>query len=170
MKRKLFIVLAMAFLVFSLTACLEQNKAAQVAQKTAYASSREILFRSDAGSKAAKDIDAKFADRRKALAAMEADLVKLQDEVKAAGDKSPKLAEFQAKAAKFQEERGKLYQEASQEESRQLQPIADKITRAIADYAKEKGIQIVQERPALLFLDPSLDITNDIIKKVNETK
>jgi len=171
MKKKLFTVLAVAFLTFSLTACLEQNKTAQAAQnKTVYAASREILFKSNAGAQAAKEIDAKFADRRKALDAMGADLVKLQNEVKPLGEKSPKFADFQAKAAQFQQERNKLIQDTAQEESRQFQPIADKITKLINDYAKEKGIQIVQERPALLFLDPSLDITGDIIKKLNESK
>ena len=44
---------------------------------------------------------------------------------------------------------------------------ADKIAKVLSDYAKEKGLQGIQERGLYVYIDSSMDITSEIIKRVN---
>jgi len=152
-------------LVLSLCAspCMAQTKLAVI-------NSREVLTRCDDGAKAVKAIEAKFADRKAQMAALEQEVLRLQEEVKAKGEKSPKNQEFRTKLAKFREADQLFRQDVKQEESQKFKPIADKIAKVLSDYAKEKGLQGIQERGLYVYIDPGMDISSEIIKRVNRAK
>jgi len=111
-----------------------------------------------------------FAERRKQMATLEQELVKLQEEAKAKGDKSPAATQLQTKFQKFREEDQKFKQDLNQEEGIKLKPVADKIGKVISDYAKSKGISAVQEKGSFVYYDYSMDITDEFIKLVNKEK
>ena len=151
------------FVCFLASPCLAQTKMAVI-------NTRDVLTKCDEGAKAVKAIEAKFADRKAQMATLEQEVLKLQEEVKAKGEKSPKLAEFKAKLAKYREADQMFRQDVSQEESQKFKPLADKIAKIINDYAKEKGLTGIQERSLYVYVAPGMDITDDIIKKVNQAK
>jgi outer membrane protein len=159
-----YFCIAVAMLLALLSApCFAQTKIAVI-------NSREVLTKCDLGVQALKDIDAKFADRKKMMAATQQELRTLQEEVKSAGEKSPKFKEFQTMLNKFREDDQKFRQDVSQDEAQKIKPIAEKVNKILADYAKEKGLQGIQEKSTYVYLDPAMDVTDEIIKRVNQEK
>jgi len=156
-------LVSVMFVVFLAAPCLAQTKLAVI-------NSRDVLTKCDLGVQAIKDIDAKFADRKKTMADMQQEVVRLQEEVKPKGDKSPKAQELQTKFNKFREEDQKFRQDLNQEEAQKFKPIADKVNKVLSVYAKEKGLQGIQERSTYVYVDPELDVTDEIIKRVNLEK
>ena len=162
MKFRYCIVTAFVMCLFA-SPCLAQTKLAVI-------NSREVLTQCDDGAKAVKAIEAKFADRKAQMAALEQEVLRLQEEVKAKGEKSPKSQEFKTKLVRFREADQRYRQDVKQEESQKFKPIADKIAKVLSDYAKEKGLQGIQERGLYVYIDPSMDISSEIIKRVNRAK
>lgn len=155
--------LSVMLLATSALPCLAQTKFAVI-------NTREILTKCEPGAQAIAAIQNSFAERRKEMAAKEQELLKLQEEVKAKGEKSPAATQLQTKFQKFREDDQKFKQDLSQEEGIKLKPVADKINKVISDYAKSKGISGVQERAGFVYYDYSMDITDEIIKLVNQEK
>ena len=141
---------------------------AQAQTRIAVINTRDVLTKCEPGAQAISAIQNSFAERRKQMSGLEQELRKLQEEAK--GEKSPAASQMQAKLQKFREEDQKFKQDLSQEEGLRLKPVADKINKVISDYAKSKGISGVQERGAFVYVDYSLDITDEIIKLVNQEK
>jgi len=162
MKTALTVItlLAIAFLA---TPCLAQTKIAVVDTK-------EVIKTSVAGVLATKALEDKFADRKNQLGALQQEVAKLQEEVKPLGEKSPKYQELQTKFNKFREEELKFRQDANQAQIEIFKPLSDKFNKILADYAKENGIKGVQDRSTYVYVDPSLDITEDIIKRMNQAQ
>jgi Skp family chaperone for outer membrane proteins len=46
----------------------------------------------------------------------------------------------------------------------------EKVTGVVRAYAQEKKLSGVQDRTLFLYFDPSLDITEEIIKRVNQAQ
>jgi outer membrane protein len=156
-------IAAVLFVCLLASPCLAQTKLVVI-------NTRDVLTKCDEGAKTVKAIEAKFADRKKQMAALEQEVLTLQEDVKAKGEKSPKFQELKTKAVKFQREDQRFRQDVNQEESQKFKPLADKIAKILSDYAKEKGIQGIQERGLYVYVDPGMDITDEIITKVNQTK
>jgi outer membrane protein len=137
--------------------------------KIAIISSRDVLTRCDAGARIVSEIQGKFSDQRIDLGLLEQDIRKLQDDVKSPTDKNPKAALLQDKLQAYAEAERKLRQAVVQEESVRFKPIADEINKVLDIYAKEKHLSGIQERGMYVYYDRSLDITEEIIKRVNLT-
>lgn len=78
---------------------------------------------------------------------------------------SARLKEEEAKISAFEQEMG---QQLSSKREQLLQPILDKVNKAIADVAKEVGYSYVFDASAniLLYADTSTDITATVKKKL----
>jgi outer membrane protein len=103
---------------------------------------------------------------------LQADYQKLAQKEKA-GELAPKQIQAEADALKKREEEiGQLEQKMAQEiqEKKQitLQPILEKVNKAIADVAKEQGLSYVFDSTAgtLLYADDKLDVTNAVKTKL----
>jgi outer membrane protein len=147
----------------------EVKTEATPATRLAVISSRDVLTRCDQGAKVISEIQGKFSERRSQMALMEQDIRRLQDEVKDSGGKN-KTSRLQEKLQKFAEEDQKFRQEVNQEENLRFAPIVESVNKILVAYAKEKGISAIQERGAFIFFENNLDITEDIIKRVNQAK
>lgn len=181
MKSLVFLLTLLAAL--SLTACQPEDKPvatpatrpevkteASPAPRLAIISYRDVLTRCDQGAKIVGEIQGKFSERRIQMSLLEQDIRKLQDEVKGTTGKGPKTELLQDKIQKFTEEDQKFRQEVSQEENQRFAPLVESVNKTLVAYAKEKGISAVQERAAFIFFENSLDITEDIIKRVNQAQ
>jgi Skp family chaperone for outer membrane proteins len=169
--------------VFVLTSCQAESKQetkpetkpeAKVetnpAPRIAIISYRDILTKCDQGTKIVSEIQGKFSDRRIQMGLLEQDIRKLQETAKNAPAKDPKIALLQDRIQKFTEEDQKFRQEVNMEENQQFAPLIESVNKVLVAYAKEKGISAIQERAAFIFFENSLDITEDIIKRVNQVQ
>lgn len=95
------------------------------------------------------------------------ELPKIQKELTALRDKLQQ--QFDAQGAEMDEtERAelqqKLTQQLAQRDEELMIPVREKVRKAVADTAKEKGIQTVIEAGAVLF--GGIDLTADVVAKV----
>jgi outer membrane protein len=90
-----------------------------------------------------------------------------QDQQKATGER---LQKDQQALQQYQQNAGAQLQ---QEQSEELKKLYDKIVDFTKQYAKEKGYKMVltyqNGSTAMLYGDPSLDVTADFLKKLNDT-
>lgn len=70
-------------------------------------------------------------------------------------EEAKKLEDRQAEIAKFEQDMVKQLQEKRDKE---LQPILEKVNQAIADVAKENGLQFIFDEGVILFADESQDV------------
>ncbi len=70
-------------------------------------------------------------------------------------EEAKKLEDKQAEIAKFEQDMVKQLQEKRDKE---LQPILEKVNQAIADVAKENGLQFIFDEGVILFADESQDV------------
>lgn len=131
---------------------------------------REVLTKCDAGMKAAEEVREKFASRQDALKTQEAAIAKLKADPALSDQKSGKRAELEALTRQFIADSQALRKDVGEEETLRFKPIVDRINKALSDYAAEHHLLSVQDKNGFAFIHPSIDITEAIIKKVDETK
>ena len=72
------------------------------------------------------------------------------------------------KVTSLQKERNTLLSSVSQQRSKARTEILKVLNPALTSYMKEKKIRMVVDKKSLLIGDENLDITNDIIKILNQ--
>lgn len=154
-----------------LIACLAValwGQAALAQTKLAVVNSREILTKCKAGAKIVADLQTQFASRRQELADLERKVRQQQGEAQASRATAAAKKDFQASLQKWRETRMKLQQDVAREEKERFKPILERINAVLVDYAKEKGLDGIQDRTTYLFVSTSLDVTGEIIKRLDK--
>lgn len=172
MKSAAFLIALLAAVVcLSRPASAQETKApAPPAFKMATINSRDILARCDRGAAVISEIQNKFASQRARLDVLQQEVVKLQEAAKGAPAKGPKTVQIQEKLQTYAVEENKLVQEVAQEESVRFKPVLELVNKVLDEYARENGITAIQERGNFVYIHRSLDITEEIIKRVNLAK
>jgi Skp family chaperone for outer membrane proteins len=142
--------------------------AAEPGTKIAVISLRDILTRCDTGAKVIGDIQSRYSDRRIQLGLLEQDIRKLREETKDGQVKGRQADLLRVKFQTYAQEERKLQQDVRQEEGLQFKPILEVVNKVLDAYAKEKNLSAIQERVAFVYYNRDLDITEDIIKRVNQ--
>lgn len=113
-----------------------------------------------------KEYSQQFAKKEEGLRKSEQELVKQQGKLsKEEFDKKRK--EFQTSVASFQKqlaERKNILDNVYNESMTKLQT---EILKATADVAKKKELKAVFSQEAMVLADPSLDITKEVLEKLN---
>lgn len=128
-------------------------------------------------SSAGKDLQAKFKSRKEALQkeaiAYEKDL-REKEQTLVKDKKSLDEKGFNEKKKSFEESLKKKRQEIltknvdlEKSKNEALKAIQSKVAQISADIADEKNIQVVLDRTAVVIAQQSLDITADVIKKLD---
>lgn len=94
-------------------------------------------------------------------AASEAAVAEAQGKV---AELQQQLQQEQAKLNQFRQQAQQLAQKGQQEE---LAPLQEKAVEAVADVAKDKGIDLVVAKNNVIFADDSLEITDAVIAVLN---
>ncbi len=136
---------------------------------------QKALNLSDAGVKAKAEIgqqvkkyEAKVTAEQEALKEMKSELDKqavlLSDEAR-----SKKEREFQQRAKEFQRFTKDIQEELQQKDADYTKRIIDEILKTTRKIGKEKGFAIVLEKAesSLVYGDPAVDLTDDVIKAYN---
>ncbi|MHC1710569.1 MAG: OmpH family outer membrane protein [Solidesulfovibrio sp.] len=168
MSKKAVVTVFSLLVVLSLATTAMCMENARQTVPSATISSREALTKCDQGVQALKDLDARFSDVKRQLAVQEQEVQLLQKEAALPGSKPAKQQEFKSKLKKFQRDLQQFKQDVNKAELEAFKPIIERIRQILQEYSKEKGILAIQERDQFVFVDSSLDITEDIIKRTNQ--
>jgi outer membrane protein len=131
---------------------------------------KEVLTKCNDGIRIVEELQKQFAERQEQLKAQEESIQKLRQNPAVSDPKSGKREELQTLVQKLMEDSQKLRQDVGDVEAVKFKPVVDKVNKALAAYAKEHGLVSVQDKTGFAYIDPSIDITDAIIKQVDETK
>jgi outer membrane protein len=138
--------------------------------KAAVINTRDVLTKCNDGLRAVEEVQRQFADRQAQLKAQEEAMQQLRQNPTLNEPKSGKKRELQSLTQKFIEDSQKLRKDVGDVEAVKFKPIVDKINKVLATYAKEHGFVSVQDKNGFAYIDPSIDITDAIIKLVDQVK
>ena len=139
-----------------------------------YLDFKYILNQSDAGKKAQSYLKKKLDNGIKALQKKEKAIqeeerkIIQQKKVISAEEYKKKVTELRNKVASLQKERDSLLTEVSKQRSKARSELLKNLNPIIKEYMKEKNIRMVLDKKSMLLADESLDITKDIIKRLND--
>ena len=162
-------ILKTILIVFSLY-CLNVNAIADIPH---YLDFKYILNESTAGKKAQNALKSKLDKGFKNLKEKEK---KLQDEEKKIIEQKKliKPEEYKSKVnnlrtsvSNLQKERNKLLQDVSSQRSKAKSELLKNLNPIIKEYMKEKKIRMVVDKKSLLLADENLDITKEILGRLN---
>jgi outer membrane protein len=133
-----------------------------------------ILNQSDAGSKAQKFLKNKI---EKGLSNVQKKEKQIQEEEKkiiqqkkliSPEDYKKKVTSLRAKVSSLQKERSTLLDSVSKQRLKARNEILKALNPIISDYMKEKKIRMVVDKKSLLLADENLNITKDILDRLNQ--
>ena len=162
--------------ITSLASLLIGGLAAQAsADKFAYVDLQRAVFEVEDGKAAKSRLEAMKNDRQKALDAKQKELKKLQESFEKQADflteevKKAKAEEFRTKLGELQATYSKLQQELANEEMKIQQQILGRMGEVLRQMGEESSYTMIVRKDALLWSPPHLDITNELIRRYNES-
>ncbi|MFY9221407.1 MAG: OmpH family outer membrane protein [Blastocatellia bacterium] len=124
-------------------------------------------------------LEAEFQPRRQKIEGLQGQMVKLEEEIKAAGGNikpevfSQKQDQFNGLKKEFEREKEDYQQDVEKRSQLVLGPIQEKLSKFLESYASQRQIVVIFDLPAaaqggLVFLNPAINVTEDFIKEYNK--
>ncbi len=135
---------------------------------------QKALANSEAGKKAQQVMEKKVKELQEKFKADEDALVALQQEIEKKSSvwseekKQDKGIEFQKKRRDLRVKQDDANLELKALQEKQLGPILQEMEEVVSKVAKEKGYKVVLPRAAVVHVDESIDITDEVTKALNE--
>ena len=132
-----------------------------------------ILNESNAGKKAQTYLKNQLDNGVKALQKKEKAIqeeerkIIQQKKVISAEEYKKKVTDLRKKVESLQKERNSLLEKVSKQRSKAKTELLKNLNPIIQEYMKEKNIRMVLDKKSILLADENLDITQDIIKRLN---
>ena len=118
--------------------------------------------------KASKDSALKkFEKKENALKKVEEDINKQQN-VLSKEELKNKISDFRKEVASFRNDRDKLINDFNTKKIQEFEKFFKKITPIIGKYVEEKNIDIVLDKENIFLANKNNDITNEIIKLIDD--
>ncbi len=138
---------------------------------------QKALFSTAAGKKVKTELDGELEKRNKDLQKKEGDLKKMKEDldkkksVLSEDALSKKSAEFDEEMFKYRDTFQKNQMELQKKQNELLAPILEKMKKAIEKVAKDKKLNLVLENNQMvLFVEKTLEITDDVVKEFDTQK
>tara|TARA_B100000963_G_scaffold351685_1_gene363655 strand:- start:4618 stop:5145 length:528 start_codon:yes stop_codon:yes gene_type:complete len=148
----------------------QQNLMADIPR---YIDFKLILNESDAGKKAQTYLKDKLEkgiknirSEEKALVEEEKKLIQ-QKKIISSEEYKKKIDNLRKQVSSLQKKRNSLLESVSKERSKARNQLLKNLNPIISDYMKKNNIRMVLDKKSLLLADENLDITNDILKLLN---
>jgi outer membrane protein len=109
----------------------------------------------------------KFEQKEKALKKVEEDINK-QKNVLSKEELKKKISDFRKEISSFRDDREKLINDFNKKKIQEFEKFFQKITPIIGDYVKKENIDIVLDKKNIFLANKNNDITNEIIKLIDE--
>ena len=131
---------------------------------------KEVLGKTSDGMRIVEEMQKKFASRQAALQSQEETVRRLKADPGLSDPKSGKRDELVRLTRVVTEGVQQLRSDIAAEEAVQYKPLVDKINKALGEHAKENGLLGIQDAAGYAYIDPSLNITPQIISRVDAMK
>jgi outer membrane protein len=141
--------------------------------KVAYVDLQRALDEVDEGKAAAARLKKEFEQKQKMLDEKRTELEKLsadldkQAAVMTEQARKERQGELEKKGLALQSLFVQLRKELSDREIEAMRPIRDKMLAIVKEIANQEGVSLVLQAGALVYAEPSLDITNELVRKYN---
>jgi outer membrane protein len=158
-------------LVVFISSFFNQNISAELPY---YLDFKFILNESTAGKKAQIDLKKKLENGLKELNKIEQNLqsdekkIIAQKKIISEEEYKKKVKELRQKVIDLQKNKKNLLDTVGKQRSKARSELLKNLNPVIKDYMQEKKIRYVMDKKSLILADESLDITQDIIKKLND--
>lgn len=134
------------------------------------------LLESDAAKRYAVESEKKFGPKLNDLKKLESDAKRIQDRLVKDGGKMQQAErerlelEFKQKARDFQFQSGELNEAKAAADQETLQKLKPKLDKAVEEIIKKGGYDLVIDRAAVVDVKPQLDITRQVIERMNQSR
>ncbi|WP_413943510.1 OmpH family outer membrane protein [Bdellovibrio sp. HCB-162] len=162
---------------FFMTAVLLAAAFANAESQVGFVDIPKAVQATSVGKKAKAELEVQFNKKKKELDQKEANLRKLRDDldkkksVLSAAALKEKQTELQNEMLKFREELGQSQADIQKKNDELTKPVMEKLQRVIAKVSKDKGFSIVfQGTPDILYANPAVDLTDDVVKEFEKEK
>jgi len=165
---RLFIFAALLFSLSAQTARAADDKLGVVDLQRA-------LNEVEEGATAKKNLKKEFDEKQKQLDAKQNELKKLKDELDAQmtmmtpEKKAERVADLQKKLLEVQQLYMGLQQDLSKREGEATAQIFQKMGVILSQMGEEQGFFAIVEKTAVPYFRPSLDVTNELIRRYNDS-
>jgi len=135
---------------------------------------QKVLLTCEAGKAAKEKVDAKMKELQSTFKKEEEALKALQDEIKKKSSawseekKAEKVREYQKNGRELQVKTDDAKFEMKQLQDKEVEPILKTLEKVVEKFGKEKGYTAILESRNGLYFDDSIDVTDTIVKKLNE--
>lgn len=113
--------------------------------------------------------NAELMGMRKHIASIQEDL-KNNGSIMSAGEKAKKTREFETDISGFQSKEKSVQDIVAKKRYELLKAIVDKATGIINSIASGKGYILVLDKPGVVYNEPSIDITGEVLSQMNGAK
>ena len=132
-----------------------------------------VLNESEAGKKAQAQLKKKLdngiknlSKQEKIIREEEKNIIK-QKKILSPEEYKKKVTVLRKKVSDLQKKRSKLLNSVSNQRSKARSELLKNLNPVVKEYMVEKNIRMVLDKKGIILADEKLDITNDIIKKLN---
>lgn len=146
------------------------------AQSIAVLDSQMALLESDAAKRYSVDAEKKFGSQLQRLHNLEAEAKRLQERMQRDGDKLGQTElerlelEFRQKAREFETQSRQLNQEMAKADREMLEQLKPKLNQAVETVIQAGNYDLVIDRSAVVDVKPNLDITRQVIERLNSMR
>ncbi len=131
---------------------------------------KEVLAKTSDGLRISGEMREKFASRQATLQSQEETIRRLKADPGLSDPKTGKREEMLRLTRAVNDGVQQLRSDVAAEEAVQYKPLVDKINKALGEHAKENGLLGIQDAAGYAYIDPSLNITQQIISRVDAMK
>lgn len=136
---------------------------------------QKIIVGCKAGKTAKERFDVKMKDLQSTFSDEEADLKKLQAEIKKKSSvwseekKAEKVREFQKSGRELQAKTEDARYEMKQLQDKELEPILKALEKVVEKYGKDEGYtMILDSKNGVIFFDNTIDLSDSIVKLLDK--
>lgn len=147
-----------------------------VAQSIAVLDYQMALLESEAAKRYSVDAEKKFGNQLQRLQNLEAEAKRLQERMQRDGEKLAQSEleklelEFRQKAREFQTQSRELNESKAQSDRQMLEQLKPKLDSAVEEVIKAGNYDLVIDRAAVVDAKPNLDITRQVIERLNSMR
>lgn len=163
-----------AGLVF-LLACFAAHNCFAGEMKIGFINFQKVVFSCESGKAMKERLDSKMKELQGSFKKEEEALKVLQDEIKKKSSawseekKAEKVREYQKNGRELQAKTDDAKFEMKQLQDKELEPILKALEKVVEKFGKEKGYTaILDSRGGVLYFDEAIEISDAIVKKLNE--
>ncbi|GFO65527.1 OmpH family outer membrane protein [Geomonas paludis] len=138
---------------------------------------QKVLSQSDAGKEAKDQLMQKASKYEAEKAAKEADLLKLKGELESQGTallnesaRSAKDRDYQKGMKEYQRFLKDAQDDLQLKNGEYTNKILDEIGKVVQEFGRKSGYTAIFSREMMVYIDPSADVTDQVLKAFNESR